>query len=104
MFSFYWPWFALLLPLPLLIWRLWPRQRRSLLLSLVLCHCAPYLPLHNRPGIGGKGQAPLWLEAQDRTPQADATRLQGFFKGQIIQYLLAHDCLDQTVVLRHQLI
>ena len=25
MFSFHWPWFALLLPLPLLIWRLWPR-------------------------------------------------------------------------------
>ncbi|MGB5607126.1 MAG: VWA domain-containing protein [Gammaproteobacteria bacterium] len=25
MFSFHWPWFALLLPLPLLIWRFWPR-------------------------------------------------------------------------------
>lgn len=25
MFSFQWPWLALLLPLPLLVWRLWPR-------------------------------------------------------------------------------
>jgi Ca-activated chloride channel family protein len=24
-FSFHWPWFAVLLPLPLLIWKLWPR-------------------------------------------------------------------------------
>lgn len=25
MFSFHWPWLALLLPLPLLVWRFWPR-------------------------------------------------------------------------------
>ena len=27
MFSFHWPWFALLLPLPLLIWKFWHRPR-----------------------------------------------------------------------------
>ena len=26
MFSFQWPWLALLLPLPFLVWRLWPRR------------------------------------------------------------------------------
>jgi len=27
-FSFHWPWFAVLLPLPLLIWRFWPHKRK----------------------------------------------------------------------------
>ena len=29
MFSFHWPWFAVLLPLPLLVWRFWPRKRKA---------------------------------------------------------------------------
>ncbi|MDM8560232.1 VWA domain-containing protein [Candidatus Parabeggiatoa sp. HSG14] len=29
MFTFQWPWLALLLPLPLLIWRFWPAQLRA---------------------------------------------------------------------------
>ncbi len=29
MFSFHWPWFAVLLPLPLLVWRFWPRKRNA---------------------------------------------------------------------------
>jgi len=29
MFSFYWPWVALLFPLPLLVWKFWPRRRKA---------------------------------------------------------------------------
>ena len=29
MFSFHWPWFAVLLPLPFLVWRFWPRTRNA---------------------------------------------------------------------------
>ncbi len=29
MFTFQWPWLAILLPLPLLVWRFWPRQQLS---------------------------------------------------------------------------
>jgi Ca-activated chloride channel family protein len=28
MFSFHWPWLSLLLPLPLLVWKFWPRRHR----------------------------------------------------------------------------
>jgi len=28
-FSFHWPWAAVLLPLPLLVWKLWPRQHHA---------------------------------------------------------------------------
>jgi hypothetical protein len=56
-----------------------------------------------RPGVGGEGEAPLGVKPQDRTPQANATRLQGFLERQITQHLLAHDSLDKTVVARHQL-
>jgi len=28
MFSFHWPWLALLLPLPLLVWKFWPRHHK----------------------------------------------------------------------------
>jgi hypothetical protein len=57
-----------------------------------------------RPGVGGKGEAQRWVETQDRTPKANATGLQGFFKRQLTQHLLAHDSLDKTVVARHQLV
>jgi Ca-activated chloride channel family protein len=29
MFSFHWPWVALLLPLPLLVWKFWPRRHKA---------------------------------------------------------------------------
>jgi Ca-activated chloride channel family protein len=29
MFSFYWPWAALLFPIPLLVWKFWPRRRKA---------------------------------------------------------------------------
>jgi Ca-activated chloride channel homolog len=29
MFSFHWPWLALLLPLPLLVWKFWPRRHKA---------------------------------------------------------------------------
>ena len=57
-----------------------------------------------RPGVGGEGEAPLWVETQDRTPQANATGLQGFLEWQLTQHLLAHDSLDKPVVARHQLV
>jgi hypothetical protein len=56
------------------------------------------------PGVAGEGEAPLGVEPQDRTPQANATRLQGIFEGQITQHLLAHDRLNEPVVVRHQLV
>jgi hypothetical protein len=57
-----------------------------------------------RPGVGGEGEAPLWVKSQDRTPQANATGLQGFFERQLTQHLLAHDSLDKPVVAHHQLV
>jgi Ca-activated chloride channel family protein len=29
MFSFYWPWAALLFPIPLLVWKFWPRRHKA---------------------------------------------------------------------------
>jgi hypothetical protein len=58
---------------------------------------------NGRPGVDGKGKAPLWVKTEDRTPQANATFLQGFLERQITQHLLAHDSLHKTVVARHQL-
>jgi len=64
----------------------------------------PDVVFNARPGVGGEGEAPLWVKPQDRTPQTNATGLQGFFERQLTQHLLAHNGLNKTVVTRHQLI
>jgi hypothetical protein len=65
---------------------------------------SPDMVFNTSPGVAGESEAPLGVKPQDRTPQANATRLQGSFEWQITQHLLAHDCLDKPVVARHQLV
>ena len=65
---------------------------------------SPDMVFNTSPGVAGESEAPLWVEPQDRTPEANATGVQGIFKGQITQHLLAHDRLDKPVVARHQLV
>jgi len=64
----------------------------------------PDMVFNASPGVGGKGEAPPWVETQDRSPKTDATGLQGFLKWQFTQHLLAHHSLDKAVVVRHQLV
>ena len=59
--------------------------------------------VHNgRPGVGGEGQPLLRVKAQNGTPQADTTGLQGFTIRQAAQGLPSHDAMDQGLVRGHQ--
>jgi len=62
----------------------------------------PDMVFNTGPGVGGEGKPPRGVEPQDRTPQADATGLQGFVEGHFAQHLLAHDSLNQSIVALHQ--
>ncbi len=63
---------------------------------------SPDLTHDARPGVGGEGRATLEVVAQNGAPEAYTTRLQGLGKGQVTQYLTAHDGLHQAIVTSHQ--
>jgi hypothetical protein len=78
------------------------RRRRAE--PLVGLDFPPDLAHNTQSGVGGESQTPPGIKSQNGAPETDATCLQRFGEGQIAQYLLAHDGLDQAVVTSHQLV
>jgi len=74
------------------------------LLAGVVFDRPPNVTHNGWPSVGGEGQTPMRIVAQDRSPQADAACLQGFHEGKVAEELLAHDSLDQTIVTTHQVV
>jgi hypothetical protein len=55
-------------------------------------------------GVGGEGEAPPRVEAEQRAPESDAPRLQGFFVGEWGTVQPLEDPVDQRFILPNQVV
>jgi hypothetical protein len=78
-------------------------DHRRLVKSPLFFDGPPDVTRDARPGIGGKSTSARVI-AQDRTPQTDTTGLDCLVVWQITQDLLAHDGVNQSVVLFHEFV
>jgi hypothetical protein len=74
------------------------------LLAGVVFDGSPNVTHNGWPSVGGEGQTPVRIVAQDRSPQADAACLQGFHEGKVAEELLADHSLHQAIVATHEVV